>query len=50
MSADGISSQYFSDREEAIACLSAIKGKAALRDTTLEDVFVERVGNQLFVK
>ncbi len=50
MSADGISSRYFSDREEAIACLSAIKGKAALRDTTLEDVFVERVGNQLFVK
>ncbi len=50
MSADGVSSRYFSDREEAIACLSAIKGKAALRDTTLEDVFVERVGNQLFVK
>lgn len=50
MSADGVSSRYFSDREEAIACLSAIKGKAALRDTTLEDVFVERVGNHLFVK
>ena len=50
MSADGISSRYFSDREDAIACLSAIKGKAAMRDTTLEDVFVERVGNHLFVK
>lgn len=50
MSADGVSSRYFSDREDAIACLSAIKGKAALRDTTLEDVFVERVGNHLFVK
>ncbi len=50
MSADGVSSRYFSDREEAIACLSAIKGKAAMRDTTLEDVFVERVGNHLFVK
>lgn len=50
MSADGVSSRYFSDREEAIACLSAIKGKAALRDTTLEDVFVERVGNHLSVK
>lgn len=50
MSADGVSSRYFSDREEAIACLSAINGKAAMRDTTLEDVFVERVGNHLFVK
>lgn len=50
ISADGVRSRYFSDREEAIACLSAIKGKAALRDTTLEDVFVERVGNHLSVK
>lgn len=50
MSADGVSSRYFSDREEAIACLSEIRGKAALRDTTLEDVFVERVGNHLFAK
>ena len=50
ISADGVSSRYFSDREEAITCLSTIKGKAALRDTTLEDVFVESVGNHLSVK
>lgn len=50
ISTDGIRSRYFSDRDDAIACLSDIKGKAALRDTTLEDVFVERVGNHLSVK
>lgn len=40
-------SHYFHKREEAIAWLSQTEGKAALRDTTLEDVFLERVGSTL---
>lgn len=44
---DGVHSQYFHRREEAITCLSGMGGRCALRDTTLEDVFVERVGKKL---
>lgn len=45
---DGVTnSRYFHKREEAIAWLSQTEGKAALRDTTLEDVFLERVGSTL---
>lgn len=44
---DGVHSRYFRRREEAIACLSGLDGRCALRDTTLEDVFVERVGRKL---
>lgn len=44
---DGVRSRYFHQRDEAIACLSALDGRCALRDTTLEDVFVERVGRKL---
>lgn len=40
-------SRYFHKRDEAIAWLSRTEGKAALRDTTLEDVFLERVGSTL---
>lgn len=47
MTSDGVHSRYFSQRDEAIRFLSGIQGKAAMRDTTLEDVFVERVGNHL---
>ncbi len=39
---DGIQSRFFHKREEAILYLSGLDGKTALRDTTLEDVFVER--------
>lgn len=39
---EGVRSLFFPGREEAIACLSAQKGQCALRQTTLEDVFVER--------
>lgn len=46
-SEDGARSRYFARREDAIACLSASGGRCALRDTTLEDVFVERVGKSL---
>lgn len=45
--ADGMHSQYFSDREQAIAHLSALQGQCTLRDTTLEDVFVELAGKRL---
>ncbi len=46
--ADGTtSSAFFSDRAQAIEYLSRIDGQAALRETTLEDVFVERVGKRL---
>ena len=40
-------SKYFHTREEAIAYLSQAGGHASLRRTTLEDVFVERVGRRL---
>lgn len=49
-STEGVKSHYFADKEAAIACLSRISGSAAMRDTTLEDVFVERVGNHLLAK
>ena len=39
---DGIHSRYFPDREQAIAYLSGLEGQCTLRDTTLEDVFVEQ--------
>lgn len=35
-------SRYFSTKEEAIKCLSELSGRPALRETTLEDVFIER--------
>ena len=39
-------SSYFNSRE-AIAYLSGLSGQASLRETTLEDVFVERAGRHL---
>ncbi len=44
---DGTKSHYFHHREEAIEFLSGLTGQAALRETTLEDVFVERAGKHL---
>ncbi|WP_373214947.1 ABC transporter ATP-binding protein [Ruminococcus sp. 5_1_39BFAA] len=44
---EGVRSHYFHDRSEAIAFLSGIQEKSALRDTTLEDVFIEFAGNHL---
>ncbi|NBK92994.1 ABC transporter ATP-binding protein [bacterium 1XD21-13] len=44
---DGIHSRYFHERAEAIARLSSLSGQCTLRDTTLEDVFVEQVGKRL---
>jgi ABC-2 type transport system ATP-binding protein len=46
-------SVYFKTREEAIAYLETIPSEAAhasLRNTTLEDVFVERIGRRLTVR
>ena len=45
--ADGLVSRYFHSREEAIAHLSAASSDAALRATTLEDVFVDCAGRKL---
>lgn len=44
---DGMHSRYFHERSDAIACLSSLTGQCTLRDTTLEDVFVEQVGKRL---
>ena len=44
---DETHSHYFHNREEAIAYLSGLSGQASLRETTLEDVFVERAGRHL---
>lgn len=44
---EGLHSRYFHERSEAIACLSSLTGQCTLRDTTLEDVFVEQVGKRL---
>lgn len=44
---DGVRSRYFAGREQAIAYLSGLEGQCTLRDTTLEDVFVEQAGKRL---
>lgn len=47
MTADGIKSHYFHGRKAALAYLDSMDGRLALRETTLEDVFVERSGKHL---
>lgn len=49
MQADGVHSRYFPDRQAAIDYLSSQggDGQCTLRDSTLEDVFIERVGRRL---
>ncbi len=44
---NGLKSRYFPTREAAMACVGETSGQFALRDTTLEDVFVERSGKRL---
>ena len=44
---EGAKSHYFHSREEAISFLSSLDGQCTLRETTLEDVFVERAGRHL---
>ena len=43
---DGTRNCYFHTRQEAIRYLEGISGQASLRETTLEDVFVERAGRK----
>ena len=40
-------SRFFHDREEAIRCLREAGPNAGMRETTLEDVFLERLGRRL---
>ena len=47
MTKDGIVSKYFHQKEQAISYLSGIYGQLTLRETTLEDVFLERAGKHL---
>lgn len=44
---DKINSLYFHERDEAIRYLSETEKDAVFRNTTLEDVFVERIGKRL---
>jgi ABC-2 type transport system ATP-binding protein len=46
-SQDNLVSRYFHNRDEAIAYLSKAGRDAALRATTLEDVFVDVAGRKL---
>ena len=46
-SADSLVSKYFHNRDDAIAYLSKAGSDAALRATTLEDVFVDVAGRKL---
>lgn len=39
--------RYFMSREEAIGYLETLGSEAVLRNTTLEDVFVERIGRRI---
>lgn len=47
MTPDGLKSRYFHQRQDAVAYLEGLGGQFALRDTTLEDVFMERSGKRL---
>lgn len=44
---DKLTSKYFAKREDAISYLSGVSEDASLRNTTLEDVFVERIGRRI---
>ena len=46
----GTQNHYFHTRQEAIRYLEELTGQASLRETTLEDVFVERAGKHLISK
>ena len=50
MTADGTQNHYFHTRQDAIRYLEGLTGQASLRETTLEDVFVERAGKHLNTK
>ena len=50
MTESGIKSHYFHERKDALAFLERMDGRFTLRETTLEDVFVERCGGYLMVR
>lgn len=44
---DGIHSQYFQTKQAAMEAMKRIDGRCSMRSTSLEDVFVERIGRSL---
>lgn len=50
MTESGIKSHYFHERKDALAFLERMDGRFTLRETTLEDVFVEHCGGHLMVR
>lgn len=50
ISRENLSSRYFTTRDEAIAYISTCDGGATLRNSTLEDVFLSRMGRKLSSK
>lgn len=44
---EGLESSFFKTKEKAIHFLSGLDGDASLRSTTLEDVFLEKIGKHL---
>ncbi len=50
MTEKGLTSHFFKNRQDAITYLSQAGDQASFRNTTLEDVFVERVGRHLTKK
>lgn len=47
---DAAKSRFFATRDQAIEYIRTLEGKASMRDTNLEDVFVERIGRSLVRK
>ena len=44
---DDVVTRYFNDRDQAIDYLTNMNGKTVMRDTSLEDVFIERIGKRI---
>lgn len=47
---DNLNSSYFKTKEDAIEYISGINHDAGLRNTTLEDVFLTKIGKHLSIK
>lgn len=43
---ENVSSRYFAGKDEAMEYLAGLSEKATLRDTTLEDVFITKIGRK----
>jgi ABC-2 type transport system ATP-binding protein len=44
---DGLKTRFFTERPEALAFMQQLDGNTTLRDTNLEDVFVELTGRKV---